>query len=296
MDYKEKYLKYKKKYLQLKQIAGAGAAASQQEPKKEPSFLEKAGQAASDTINSAGEMLNDFLIFRGGAYSEESNGYKSEEIDGKKYPPCFKHSGPSRNMHDELKSLGLLEKYQELMDVHSVLLCVEMDVRDNGKDCIASIRPRLEKINAKPTSTPNNIVKELFASMKRDKMLEFMTKNNHPVDQHLIAIMNEVTNKANDQISRLVKESNVTKDAAENFKKMNEIFYKVHFRSIARACNPVKDQYNIDKEKSKVSSAKKEAPGKKTASKKAAKKAAPKKNSSSKKKAAPKKKASSKKK
>merc|ERR1711943_21754 len=93
----------------------------------------------------------------GGAYSEESN-YKSEEIEGKKYPPCFKYSGPSRNIYDELNALGLLDKYEKLMEMHSILLCVEMDVRDGGKDCISSIKPRLDKINAQPTATPTNIV------------------------------------------------------------------------------------------------------------------------------------------
>ena len=214
MDYKEKYLKYKKKYLQLKQIAGAnapkqGPQGPQQGPQNRPhrhgihphddnhgqqqgmehhhhghihGNLHRIVREAVDgalgrgpKVGAAPKMREGVLV--GGAYSEESNGYKSEEIDGKKYPPCFKYSGPSRNMHDELKSLGLLEKYQELMDVHSVLLCVEMDVRDNGKDCIASIRPRLDKLKAKPTSTPNNIVKEIFTNMRRDKMLEFMTKN-----------------------------------------------------------------------------------------------------------------------
>ena len=194
MDYKEKYLKYKKKYLQLKQIAGANA---QQQGQQNRPHRHGIHPHNDDHENHQGQQHHHHGhthppapnttaregVLVGGAYSEESNGYKSEEIDGKKYPPCFKHSGPSRNMHDELKSLGLLEKYQELMDVHSVLLCVEMDVRDNGKDCIASIRPRLEKINAKPTSTPNNIVKELFASMRRDKMLEFMTKNNQETNK-----------------------------------------------------------------------------------------------------------------
>ena len=177
----KKYLKYKKKYLQLKQIAGANSPKQGPQPPQQPSqnrphrhgihphndnHENHQGQQhhhhghTHPQVQNIPPMREGVLV--GGAYSEESNGYKSEEIDGKKYPPCFKYSGPSRNMHDELKSLGLLEKYQELMDVHSVLLCVEMDVRDNGKDCIASIRPRLEKIKAKPTSTPNNIVKEIF--------------------------------------------------------------------------------------------------------------------------------------
>lgn len=299
MDYKEKYLKYKKKYLHLKQIAGAGqhGKLGQHNNLDDPHGLEHHHHGHHHQPAPKGLPLpQPKYVLRegtlvGGAYSEESN-YKSEEIDGKKYPPCFKYSGPSRNIYDELSSLGLLEKYDRLMELHSILLCVEMDVRDGGKDCVSSIEPRLTKIGAKSTATPSQQVKDIFKNMKRDKMLEFMSKNGHEVDRHMIGLMNKVANDCNDLIGRLVKETNVTKAAAENFEKMNQIFYSVHFRSIARACNPVKDQYKMDKEKSKV--APKSA---KTAPKKAApKKAAPKKKTASKKKPASKKKAKSKKK
>ena len=213
-------------------------------------------------------------IQSGGAYSEESRGYKKEEVNGKQYPPCFKYSGPSRNIYDKLMELGLLDKYMDLMNVHSILLCTEMDVRDKGKDCISSIKTRLDDLDGKPSFTPSNLVKNIFKSMKRDKMLEFMTKNSHQVDMHVIGIMNSVSDKSSDIITKLLKEAAVTSAHADELKKMNDIFMSSHFRSIARACNPTREEY---KSKSPKPAAKKPAAKKPTAKKPAAKKTAAKK-------------------
>ena len=214
---------------------------------------------------------------------------KEPPVDDKEYPPCFRICGASRAMHDDLKELGLLEKYQDLMNLHSITLCTEIDVRDNGKDCILSIKPRLEEIKAKPTTTANKHVKKIFEEMGRDRMLENMSKNNHPVDQHTLAIMNHVAENANAHVAKLMKESKVTKEAAKNFENLNNVFYKVHFRQIAKACNPMKDQYTMNTPGDKKPAAKpatkpaakkpaaKKTTAKKTAAKKPAKKASAKK-------------------
>ena len=304
VDYKQKYEKYKLRYLEAKkflQTAGEkpiinnkptvdnvvkqiekikkSSQIEQMEATLKNKIMEMFGQISNKIVqgNIADQLQNIVKAQKGGAYSEESRGFNSDKVEDKDYPPCFRICGASRAMHDDLKELGLLDKYQDLMDLHSITLCTEIDVRDNGKDCIVSIKPRLDQVNSKPTFTPNKNVKKIFELMGRDRMLENMSKNKHPVDQHTLAIMNHVAEKADAHIEKLKKESKVTKEAAENFQKLNEVFYKVHFRQIAKACNPMKDQYtmNVGKESDKKPAAAKKAPAKKAPAKKApAKKAA----------------------
>ena len=312
VDYKQKYEKYKLRYLEAKKfLQSAGeknSAQQQQQQQQQQPNVESVMKQAEDMKNQYqiseiedamknkiiemfGNISNQILkndivnnlksqiqgMQAGGAFSEEKRGFNSDKVDDKEYPPCFRISGPSRAMHDDLKELGLLEKYQDLLNLHSMTLCTEIDVRDNGKDCILSIKPRLEEIKAKPTSTPNKHVKKIFEDMGRDRMLENMTKNNHPVDQHTLAIMNHVAENANAHVAKLMKESKVTKEAAKNFENLNNVFYKVHFRQIAKACNPMKDQYTMNTPDDKKQAAKKPAAKKPTAKKPAAKKPAAKK-------------------
>ena len=122
----------------------------------------------------------------------------------------------------------------------------------------------------------NNKLKK-FISIDGYEHLENMTKNNHPVDQHTLAIMNHVAENANAHVAKLMKESKVTKEAAKNFENLNNVFYKVHFRQIAKACNPMKDQYTMNTPDDKKQAAKKPAAKKPTAKKPAAKKPAAKK-------------------
>ena len=313
VDYKQKYEKYKLRYLEAKKfLQSAGQKPVEQKPVEQ---LNVQQPNIESVMKQAEEMKNQYQISQiedamknkimemfgnisnqilkndivnklksqvqgmqsGGAYSEEKRGFNSDKVEDKEYPPCFRICGASRAMHDDLKELGLLEKYKDLMNLHSMTLCTEIDVRDNGKDCILSIKPRLEEIKAKPTTTANKHVKKIFEDMGRSRMLENMAKNNHPVDQHTLAIMNHVAENANAHVAKLMKESKVTKEAAKNFENLNNVFYKVHFRQIAKACNPMKDQYTMNTPADKKDAAKKPAAKKPAAKKTAAKKPAAKK-------------------
>ena len=74
VDYKEKHQKYKAKYYHLKKELAEG-------------LVEQGEQD-------------------GGAFVEESRGFKNDDVEGKTYPPCFRICGASRAMHDDLKELG----------------------------------------------------------------------------------------------------------------------------------------------------------------------------------------------
>ena len=283
--YRQKYFKYKKKYLQLVEQYGGQLGGQYQES-------------------------NDADQCGGAEWSEESHGNKEVDVEGKKYPPCFAISGPSRAMYDELKNINLSDKYFDLFNLHSILLCTERDVRDLGKKCGPSMDIRMKELESNSANKANESVVDLFKSIKRDKILEKMEENKHPVDLQLIGMLNTVVEKTYKHVKSIASEANVNQEMAENIKKLNEIFLKVHVKSIARSCNPLKGTYDKSKPKtdnnttSKNSNAKKtaskKAPVKKTASKKApakktvSKKKAPAKKTS-KKKAPAKKKASKKK-
>ena len=273
--YRQKYLKYKKKYLQLVEEYGD----------------QLGGQYQENNSNEADQC-------GGATWSEESHGNKEVDVEGKKYPPCFSISGPSRAMYDELKNLNLSDKYYELFNLHSILLCTERDVRDLGKKCGPSMNVRMKELNSSAANKANQSVVDLFKSIKRDKVLEKMEQNKHPVDLQLIGMLNTVVEKVHKHVKSIGNEANVNQEMAENIKKLNEIFLKVHVKSIARSCNPLKGTYDKSKPKTvtaKKATSKKSNAKKVSAKKVSSKKKAPAKKATSKKKAAPKKKASKKK-
>jgi hypothetical protein len=288
--YRQKYLKYKKKYLQLVEQYGGQLGGNCSNPSTHP--VECGCKGAADQCGGA-------------TWSEESHGNKEVDVEGKKYPPCFSISGPSRAMYDEIKNLNLSDKYYELFNLHSILLCTERDVRDLGKKCGPSMDVRMKELNSSAANKANQSVVDLFKSIKRDKVLEKMEQNKHPVDLQLIGMLNTVVEKVHKHVKSIANEANVNQEMAENIKKLNEIFLKVHVKSIARSCNPLKGTYDKSKSKPKTVTAKKVTSKKPNAKKVSAKKVSSKKKApakktaskkkASKKKAAPKKKASKKK-
>ena len=146
---------------------------------------------------------------------------------------------------------------------------------------------RMKELDSNSANKANESVVELFKSIKRDKILEKMEQNKHPIDLQLIGMLNTVVEKVHKHVKSIASEANVNQEMAENIKKLNEIFLKVHVKSIARSCNPLKGTY--DKSKPKTVTAKKTT-SKNSNAKKASAKKAPAKKAVSKKKAPSKKK------
>ena len=142
VDYKQKYEKYKLRYLEAKkflQTAGEkpiinnkptvdnvvkqiekmkqSSQIEQMEATLKNKIMEMFGQISNKIVqgNIADQLQNIVKAQKGGAYSEESRGFNSDKVEDKDYPPCFRICGASRAMHDDLKELGLLDKYQDLI-------------------------------------------------------------------------------------------------------------------------------------------------------------------------------------
>jgi len=148
--------------------------------------------------------------------------------------------------------------------------------------------------------------------MGRERMLKNMASHDNKIDHMMIGLMKGVAEKADKLVEDLKKEKALSTEQSQNIDDINTVFYKVHFKAIARTCNPFRERdaaafkakqeaeaaaQSDDSDESSISiSESDEKPAKKAPAKKAAKKKAPAKKAAKKApaKKAPKKKAAKK--
>lgn len=151
-------------------------------------------------------------------WTENLRGYSSNI-----FPPCFDLSGELKKVYAILKSYNLEKKYFQLLDVFSIILCQDTQVRD--RDC------------------PDSFI--------NDRLADLNTMGGDANDQNAIVIVKANTNLNNNKIGKLLvmatsiiekymKEikadtliSSSDKEQIEGFK---SFFYRQHYDYINKRC------------------------------------------------------------
>jgi hypothetical protein len=183
IEKKKKYLKYKIKYLKLK------------------SFMTGGGESNSKS------------------FSENKFGNQSST----KYPPCYEICGATRNIYDILEKNKLLEKYHEMLDKYSIVLCQEVFLKE-------------KKCN-------NTMFEERYNNIKKNKnipdVIQKKVKNiivDKPKDKRMIKFLENITDVLEKNIKILKKDNNLSEKEKKKIIKMNDVFYQVHYNELSSRC------------------------------------------------------------
>lgn len=151
-------------------------------------------------------------------WTENLRGYSSNI-----FPPCYDLSGELKKVYALLKSYNLEKKYLQLLDVFSIVLCQETQVRD--RDCPDSfINDRLADLNTMGADandqTAITIVKA-NTNLNNNKIGKFLVMATNVIEKQMKEIKADPTISSSD------------KDQIEGFK---AFFYRQHYDYINKRC------------------------------------------------------------
>jgi len=141
------------------------------------------------------------------------------------YPPCYDICGASRKIHDILSKNNLTQKYHNLLEAHSLVLCQE--VYTMKKPCENTmLKERLEETQnkfgeIKMTQEIKNRVEKLVDNQGSYQVNKFL--------ENIMAICER-------EVKKIMEEKNLNDSDKETIKQMNDTFYQVHYGVVAEKC------------------------------------------------------------
>lgn len=152
-------------------------------------------------------------------YSENKYGNNSKT----KYPPCYEICGATRNIYDILEKNKLLEKYHNMLDKYSIVLCQEVYLKD--KKCDETMFE--ERYN---DIVKNNKISENIKKIVKDNIIDI------PKDKRMIEFLENITNLIEKDIKLIKKDNSLTEKEKQKVIKMNNVFYQVHYNELTSKC------------------------------------------------------------
>lgn len=151
-------------------------------------------------------------------WSENNRGFSSTV-----FPPCVDAAPELKKLHTILKTYNLEKKYMVLLDVYSMLMCQEAQVR--SRQC-----------------------SDTFIN---DRLADINTYGGNPNDQNAVQIVKSVTNLQNNKMGKLLvmatslieaqmaevmKDNQVSKADKEQIAGFNSLFYRQHYDFMNKRC------------------------------------------------------------
>lgn len=155
----------------------------------------------------------------GGAYSENNFGNSN---DGK-YPPCYNICGATKKIYDILENKNLLEKYHELLDLYSIVLCQEVYLKK--KKCNETMFDERYNLIVKSENIDDSIKK-----IVSDNIID------QPKNYKMIDFLNNITNNIEKNIKLIKLEKDLSDKERKEIMKMNNVFYQVHYNELTKNC------------------------------------------------------------
>jgi len=131
------------------------------------------------------------------------------------YPPCYDICGATRTIQDILTKINKIEKYAQLLDLYSIVLCQEK--HNNSSTNREMIEQRITDLK-NMGALENN----MFGSLN---IVNRYNITNRKVSEFLQL----VTNLIQIQINRLVTDLDIPFEYKNKIEKLNETFYEVHY-------------------------------------------------------------------
>ena len=161
--------------------------------------------------NMIGGNIKDFSENKYGNYSKT------------KYPPCYEICGATRNIYDILEKNKLLEKYHNMLDKYSIVLCQEVYLKK--KKCEQTMFEERYNDIVKDNNINDNIKK-----IVKDNIIDL------PKDKRMIEFLENITAIIEKDIKLLKKDNSLTEKEKQKIIKMNNVFYQVHYNELTNNC------------------------------------------------------------
>lgn len=174
--------------------------------------------SATQTIDYTGTAGGPNPIVSRINWSENNRGFSNTV-----FPPCVDNVPEIKKIHSILKGYNLEKKYMVLLDVYSMLLCQEAQVR--SRQC-----------------------SDTFIN---DRLADLNTYGGNPNDQSAVGIVKSVTNLQNNKMGKLLvmatslieaqmaevaKDNQVSKSDKEQIAGYNSLFYRQHYDFMNKRC------------------------------------------------------------
>jgi len=159
----------------------------------------------------------------------EKHLYKTED---EKYLPCFRLCKNSQLIFDILEENNLLDKYINLLELHSSVLCLEHELVNENVLCEKALNKRINNL------VKNNIISYKNASNVASSKLNIIMDGNVSLQTKpsIIKYLNAVIQNIEQDMNSLDKDTKITTMEKKKIRKYNEGFYKTHFRPIVDKC------------------------------------------------------------
>jgi hypothetical protein len=144
---------------------------------------------------------------------ENSRGYANVDV----WPPCYDTSPPAKKMFSLMVANGSSDRYKQLFDVLSMMLCQQMEL--NKSDC-SRLKIRLNQLLNMGADTKNNRATLTAAA--------YTTLLNNDNSNFIVAAISLIEN----HMDNIAQDGSITKVDKEAIRGFVYVFYQTHLESI----------------------------------------------------------------
>lgn len=156
----------------------------------------------------------------GGTNKYSENQFSNFSKD--KYPPCYEICGATKKVFDILENKNLLEKYHQLIDHYSIVLCQEVYLKQ--KKCSETMFDQRYELISK------NHIPENIKDIVNENIID------EPQNKIMIEFLENITFNIENNIEQIKNDSDLNKKEKQTIIKMNSVFYQVHYNELTKNC------------------------------------------------------------
>jgi len=161
-----------------------------------------------------------FIIIRIEKYEVNWTENRRNNVSLGKYPPCYEICGSTRNIYDEIETVGKLDEYKKLLDVYSVVLCQVKHINSNNVRTMMMDRiTELIKLGGDTDESKSSSILEMYPT---------------PCDRSRL-FMTLATSLIEKEIRNIESDASFTEEQKNKINRFNRSFYNNNYSVISRA-------------------------------------------------------------